>query len=83
MAEVSVYVDAASRGKGIGKALLHRLIELSEDAGLWTLQAGVFPENLASIRLHESCGFRRVGIRERLGKLQGQWRDVPTAGAPQ
>jgi len=76
VAEVSVYVAAEARGRGIGRALLEKLVEASEAAGLWTLQAGIFPENRASLRLHEICGFRRVGIRERLGQLAGRWRDV-------
>ncbi len=76
VAEVSVYVAARARGRRVGTALLRALVERSEEAGLWTLQAGVFPENGASLALHESCGFRRVGVRERLGKLAGVWRDV-------
>src|SRR5579885_390661 len=76
VAEVSIYVAERVRRCGAGKALLPKLVELSERAGLWTLQAGIFPENLASIRLHESAGFRKVGIRERLGCMNGWWRDV-------
>jgi len=76
VAEESVYVTAAERGKGIGRLLLEALIRLSEDAGVWTIQTGIFPENTASIRLHESVGFRVLGIREKLGKLDGVWRDV-------
>jgi L-amino acid N-acyltransferase YncA len=76
VAEVSVYVSGAARGKGIGQALLQRLIEESERHGIWTLQAGILPENTASLALHERCGFREVGRRERLGKLHGVWRDV-------
>jgi L-amino acid N-acyltransferase YncA len=76
VAEVSVYVTAWARHQGVGKALLSTLIERSEQAGLWTLQTGIFPENTASLTLHESCGFRVVGRRERLGKLHGVWRDV-------
>ncbi len=76
VAEVSVYVASAARGKGVGKALLRELVAESERAGMWTLQGGVFPENVASIALHEACGFRKVGVRERLGKLRGVWRDV-------
>lgn len=76
VAEVSVYVSSAARGQGVGKALLNQLIEESEKAGIWTLQAGIFPENKASIGLHRSCGFRTVGVRERLGQLNGRWRDV-------
>jgi L-amino acid N-acyltransferase YncA len=76
VAEVSVYVAAAARGKGVGKALLVSLVQESEASGIWTLQAGIFPENVASIALHKSCGFREVGIRRRLGKLGAIWRDV-------
>lgn len=76
VAEVSVCVAAAARGRGVGKALLTGLVEASERAGIWTLQAGIFPENRASIAVHEAAGFRRVGVRERLGKLAGAWRDV-------
>lgn len=74
--EVSVYVGAAVRGSGIGRALLEELVIRSERAGYWTLSAGVFPENEASLRLHKACGFREVGVRERLGRLKGVWRDV-------
>ena len=76
VAEVSVYVGADARGGGVGTALLVALVEASEREGLWTLQAGIFPENEASVRLHERRGFRRVGTRERLGRLDGRWRDV-------
>jgi len=76
VAEVSVYVAAPARGRGIGKALLSALVEASERAGVWTLQAGIFPENVASIAIHQACGFRKVGVRERLGQLHGVWRDV-------
>jgi phosphinothricin acetyltransferase len=74
--EVSIYVAAAERGKGIGRMLMERLVEASEQAGLWMLQAGIFPENLASLRLHHACGFREVGRRERLGRLGDAWKDV-------
>ncbi|MES2006239.1 MAG: N-acetyltransferase family protein [Bacteroidota bacterium] len=74
--EISVYVSAATRGKGIGKQLLQSLIEASEKENYWTLQAGIFPENTASIRLHESCGFRIIGKREKIGKMNGVWRDT-------
>lgn len=76
VAEVSVYVAAATRGRGVGKSLLKALIEDSEVNGIWTLQAGIFPENIASIALHKSCGFREVGVRRSLGKLGDTWRDV-------
>jgi L-amino acid N-acyltransferase YncA len=76
VAEVSVYVAERSRGKRIGFTLLASLVESSERAGIWTLQAGIFPENVASIELHKRCGFRIVGTRERLGSMQGRWRDV-------
>jgi phosphinothricin acetyltransferase len=76
VAEVTVYVAAAHRGRGVGRALLEAIIKSSEEAGLWTLQAGIFPENDASLALHRACGFRDVGVRERLGKLGDRWRDV-------
>jgi phosphinothricin acetyltransferase len=76
VAEVSVYVDETSHGRGVGSSLLRRLIGESEAEGFWTLQAGVFPENEASVRVHEKQGFRVVGVREKLGKLGGEWRDV-------
>jgi len=76
VAEVSIYVAASARGKGVGKALLHGLIEHSERNGIWTLQAGIFPENTASLALHKSCGFREVGQREKIGQLDGKWRNV-------
>ncbi len=74
---VSIYVDPAFAGRGIGTLLLSRLIAASERAGLWTLEAGIFPENAASLALHERCGFRLVGVRERVGQMRdGRWRDV-------
>ncbi len=76
VAEVSVYVAVSSRGKGIGAKLLRALIAASEREGIWTLQAGIFPENVASVALHRTCGFREVGRREHLGQLHGVWRDV-------
>jgi phosphinothricin acetyltransferase len=76
VAEVSVYVGEGGRGRGVGRALLGALVEASEREGIWTLQAGVFPENAASIRLHLRCGFREVGRRERIGQLNGSWRDT-------
>jgi len=76
VAEVSIYIDDAFKGMGVGYTLLTYLIEKSEQEGYWTLQSGIFPENLASIRLHEKCGFRLVGCREKVGKDQfGVWRD--------
>jgi phosphinothricin acetyltransferase len=76
VAEVSVYVAATARGKGLGCLLLKRLVEESEQNGIWTLQAGILAENEASRAIHKRCGFREVGTRERLGKLNGRWRDV-------
>lgn len=76
VAEVSVYVARAARGRGVGAALLSRLVASSEQGGIWTLQSGVFPENAASLALHERFGFRRVGVRERIGRRDGRWRDV-------
>ena len=76
VAESSVYVAAAVRGQGQGRLLLDALVAASEAAGFWTLQAGIFPENVASVRLHERCGFRIVGRRERIGQMHGVWRDV-------
>jgi L-amino acid N-acyltransferase YncA len=76
VAEVSVYVAEASRGRGIGSLLLERLVEASEAGGIWTLQAGIFAENQGSIELHRKAGFREIGYREKLGKLNGAWRDV-------
>ncbi len=77
VAEVSVYVARDARGHGVGRALLERLIDASEEAGIWTLQAGIFPENDASVALHRRCGFRVVGLREKLGRgADGIWRDV-------
>jgi phosphinothricin acetyltransferase len=76
VAEVSIYVAARARGLGVGKALLRALIEASERHNLWTLQAGILPENVPSLALHTGVGFRIVGTRERLGRLDGRWRDV-------
>lgn len=81
VAEESVYIGDAARGRGFGRRLLQALIEASEAAGIWTLQAGIFPENEASIRLHEALEFRILGTRERVGRMvhgpfQGRWRDV-------
>ena len=74
--EHSVYVHPGARGQGIGSALLDALIAATEAAGIWTIQSGIFPENDASLALHERAGFRQVGIRERLGRHHGAWRDV-------
>ncbi|MFD1469764.1 GNAT family N-acetyltransferase [Hymenobacter caeli] len=76
VAEVSLYVAAGARGQGVGRYLLAGLVAASEAQGLWTLQSGIFPENLASVRLHEAAGFRVVGRRERIGQLRGQWRNT-------
>lgn len=76
VAEVSLYVDSRYRGHGIGDRLMEALINESERCGIWTLQAGIFPENISSIRLHHKHGFRTIGIRERLGKMDQKWRDV-------
>jgi len=76
VAEVSVYVDPAAQGRGVGGALLDALVSGSEDAGMWTLQAGILPANAASLALHARHGFRVVGRRERIGQLHGVWHDV-------
>ena len=76
VAELTVYVSESARGQGIGRALLEALIEESEQNGIWTLQASIFPENIASVRLHLRCGFREVGRRERIATLNGVWRDT-------
>ena len=76
VAEVSVYVAAAHRGRGVGKRILEALVEGSEGEGIWTLQAAVFPENEGTLRLHRSLGFREVGRRERIGRMAGGWRDT-------
>lgn len=76
VAEVSLYVSDDSRGRGVGKKLLEAIIMSSECNGIWMLQGGTFPENLPSLKLQESCGFRLVGRRERVGKLNGVWRDT-------
>jgi phosphinothricin acetyltransferase len=74
--EVTIYIHNGSAGKGIGTALIKHLIEESEKAGIWTLYASIFPENTASIRLHVSQGFREIGYREKIGQLDGKWRDT-------
>jgi phosphinothricin acetyltransferase len=76
VAEVSIYVHPHHQGKGAGKALLKALIAESEKQNLWTLQAGIFPENAASLKIHQQCGFRQVGYREKIGQLKGIWRDT-------
>lgn len=79
--EHSIFVDPAERGSGVGRILLEAFIGASETLGIWTVQSGIFPENVASLRLHQSAGFRVVGVRKRIGRmlhgpLAGQWRDV-------
>jgi L-amino acid N-acyltransferase YncA len=74
--EESVYVAERARGRGVGRTLLEAVIESARAGGLWTLQAGVFPDNEPSLALHLSLGFREVGVRERIGQLDGTWRDV-------
>lgn len=76
VAEVSVYVSDKYRGHKIGYKLLEKLINESESEKLWTLQAGIFPENIASLKIHEKLGFRKIGYRERIGKMKGIWRDT-------
>jgi L-amino acid N-acyltransferase YncA len=76
VAENSVYVARSARGLGMGRALLETLIEGAEEAGIWTIQTSVFPENRASMAMHERCGFRVVGTRERIAKRDGVWRDT-------
>jgi phosphinothricin acetyltransferase len=76
VAELSVYVRASARGRGVGAALLNRLISDSEAEGIWTLQGATFPENAASLRLQARCGFRVVGRRERIARMDGVWRDT-------
>lgn len=76
VAEVSIYVRTEYKGKGIGKLLLNTLIKASEVSGFWTLQASIFQENIGSIHLHKQAGFREVGVRERISKLNGRWRNV-------
>ena len=74
--EVSVYVAERARGRGAGRTLLDALIESARGGGLWTLQAGILPDNVASLELHRRLGFREVGVRERIGQLDGTWRNV-------
>lgn len=77
VAEVSIYIGENYRGRGVGKALLEALIKLSEENGFWTLQSGIIKENTSSIVLHEKCGFRKIGLREKVAKMEnGKWHDV-------
>lgn len=76
VAEVSVYIGEKFRGQGIGKLLLNELVKSSEANGIWTVQAGILKENYASIELHKRSGFKVLGVREKLGKLNGAWRDI-------
>jgi L-amino acid N-acyltransferase YncA len=76
VAEDSLYVAPDAQGRGVGRALLAAVVASAERGGIWTIQTGIFPENQASVRLHQACGFRLVGVRERLGQLHGRWRDV-------
>ena len=77
VAEVSIYIGEEYKGKGVGTALLTELILLAEEEGLWTLQAAIIKENIGSIELHKKCGFREIGIREKLGRMDnGKWHDV-------
>jgi phosphinothricin acetyltransferase len=76
VADISVYVSEAYRGKKIGNMLLQQLIKSSEKEGIWTLQAGIFPENKASVTLHERNGFLLIGTRQKIGKMDNVWRDT-------
>ena len=76
VAEDSIYVAPQAQGRGVGRALLAAALASADRAGIWMVQTGIFPENQASVRLHAACGFRVVGVRERLGRLHGRWRDV-------
>jgi L-amino acid N-acyltransferase YncA len=76
VADDSVYVSDDARGQGVGRQLLEAVIRSADAADIWTIQTGIFPENAVSIDLHQRCGFRIVGVRERLGRLAGNWRDV-------
>jgi L-amino acid N-acyltransferase YncA len=76
VAEDTIYVAPEAQGRGVGRPLLAAVVVSAERGGIWTVQTGIFPENQASVRLHEACGFRVVGVRERLGRLHGRWRDV-------
>ncbi|MGC4879831.1 N-acetyltransferase family protein [Micromonospora sp. DT43] len=74
--EHSVYVDPAAQGRGVGRVLLDALITSTEAAGIWTIQSGIFPENIGSLALHRRAGFRVIGVRERIGRHHDRWRDV-------
>ncbi|SCG56435.1 phosphinothricin acetyltransferase [Micromonospora echinaurantiaca] len=74
--EHSIYVDPAAQGRGVARLLLDTLVASTEAAGIWTIQSGIFPENAASLALHERAGFRVIGVRERVGRHHGRWRDV-------
>ncbi len=76
VAQTSIYVGEGHRGRGVGKALIHRQVTAADDAGLWTLQTSIFPENRAGIALHQSAGYRTLGLRERIGRHDGRWRDT-------
>jgi len=76
VAENTVYVSSAARGRGVGSALLNELVRRSEEAGIWTIQTSIFPENLPSLAVHMRAGFRVVGRREQIGQLRGEWRDT-------
>lgn len=76
VAETSLYVGSAFRGRGVGKALIHRQVTAADDGAIWTLQSAIFPENRASLALHHAAGFRTVGVRDRIAKLDGRWRDT-------
>ena len=76
MAEVSIYIGEDARGRGVGRALLDEIIAGADAGGIWTIESGIFPENEASLALHRRAGFRVVGVRERLGEMDGRWRDV-------
>lgn len=76
VAEAGIYIRSTARGKGAGYSLLQKLIESSEQNGIWTIQSGIFQENIASLKLHGKCGFRTVGFREKIGQMHGAWRNT-------
>ena len=76
VAEVTIYIHYEYAGKGIGKTLMTHLIDESEKSGIWSLYSSIFPENTASIHLHQSAGFREIGYREKIGQLDGKWRNT-------